>query len=220
MSKFTLNEKSDNGFQDAFIDDVTFLYVCINTAKKKFQSEEKEYSVKCVVDEDTYDAFAEAFPKNVSPKNIVKTSEFESTYKIEAPFPDEKKQYLINIKMQHADVNGVPHPDSSFKRPKVLINDVENEGQVRDVTLETLVGNGSKGSVDFWISSSKYGQFPKLTNIFVSDLVEYEGNADSGGGAARTRHGVVSNAQVDTGASDFSEQAKEDPAPIAETDEF
>ena len=214
MSKFVLNEAADNGFQDGYIDDVTFLYVCIQDAKTKFKSDEKEYSVKCVVDEDTYDAFAEAFPKNVSTKGAIKTAEFESTYGIDAPFPDAKKQYTINVKMQHADQNGVPHPDGSFKRPKVL---VPVEDGVKDITKEMLIGNGSKGNVDFWVSSSDYGSFPKLTNICVTDLIEYERKEGTGGGKGSTRYGKIVN-QEDS--SDRSTEAKEELAQIDATDEF
>lgn len=199
MSQLVINEAQDNGFQDGFINDVTFLYACIHTAKTKYKSEELEYSVKIVVDEDTADAFQEAFPKNGVKK--VKTADFEGTFGCAAPSPDEKNQYILTLKIDAADRNGVLHAQDSFKRPKVF---VPSENGVKDITMETLVSNGSRGDLNFWISSSEFGKFPKLAAILVKELIPYE-KKENVGSAWGSVEGGAPQAE-----NPFEGQSKED----------
>ena len=67
----------------------TLVFVSIQTPQTKYQSTEKEYKAGVVVDEDTADSWNEMFPKQSA--KVVKTSDFKDTYKIDAPFPNEKK---------------------------------------------------------------------------------------------------------------------------------
>lgn len=213
MSEFVLNEASDNGFQDGFINGVTFLYVCIQDAKTKWKSEELEYSVKCVVDKATGKAFKKTYPKNGVKE--VDNEEFESTYSIGLPFPNQEEQYIITLKTSATDKNGALLQHGAFKRPKVYVPN--GKGGVKDITRETLIANGSKGDVNFWVSTSEFGQFPKLAAILVSDLIPYEKKASAGSawGAVEGGEEEYGDSAPDNG---FARQSKED-APEEISDE-
>lgn len=134
----------------------------------KFQSDEKEWVVDIIVDEDTADAWNEEFAKQ--PAKAIKTAEFEGTYKIAPPFPDAKKQYVIKLKKSCTYKDGNPLPD--WAHPKVLIQD--EEGEFVNITYEKLVGNGSIGTVTYDFNENSYGKFARLRNVLVEELVEYE----------------------------------------------
>lgn len=180
------------------IEGVVFAYCKLQTGDFKYQSNtEKEYSVDLIVDKATAKAFKKAFPKN-SLKEI-DTGEFEDKYKIDPPFPKEDEQYVIKLKSDAHLSGDVPNaglskgdlvPYEWATRPKVF---VPTSGGVKDVTLTTLVGNGSKGVAAFKINSNSYGNFPQLTGILVEDLVEYEQN-----GSASAFGAVVGGLNADT----------------------
>lgn len=180
------------------IEGVVFAYTKLQSGDYKWQSTtEKEYSVDMIVDKATAKAYKKAFPKN-SVKEI-DTGDFESKYKFSPPYPKEDEQYVIKLKADtrlSTDIaeaglkegDEVPYEWSS--RPKVFI---PVDGGVKDVTLTTLVGNGSKGIVAFNVAKGNYGVFPKLTGILVEELVEYESN-----GPASAFGAVVGGLNADT----------------------
>lgn len=143
-------------------------YVKIQEPALKYQSDEKEWVVDIIVDEDTADAWNDEFGKQ--PAKAIKTSEFEEIYKIAPPFPDEKKQYVIKLKKSCTYKDGNPLPE--WAHPKVLMQD-EN-GEFVNITAEKLVGNGSIGTVTYDFTENSYGKFARLRNVLVEELVEYE----------------------------------------------
>lgn len=167
----------------------TLVFVTIQTPQTKYQSTEKEYKVGVVVDEDTADAWNEAYPKQ--PAKVVKTTDFKDTYKIDAPFPEAKKQYVVTLKKdaQYADGNPIPKQ----YQPKVLL---QENGVAIDVTDTMLPANGSVGKVSFETRENTYGTFAKLRNVLVTDMIEYK----KGGGTAGSEFGLEVQ-----GASDFDE---------------
>lgn len=211
MSKFILNEKTDKGFQDGFINDVTFVYVCIQEAKSKFgKKNEFEYSVGLVVDEDTYDIFADKYPKNVSNKSVIKTEDFKERYGIDPVYPNEKKQYVIQLKAPHTDNKGVEIAYEAFKRPKVYVP--SGEGRVSDITMDKLVANGSKGHINFWVShSDEFGDFPKLKDILVTELIVFVRQAST-----QSAFGKIDNSSAPETA--FDKQEKEDAPDLSDFD--
>ncbi len=78
-----------------------------------------------------------------------------------------------------------------------------SDGDVNDVTKSILIGNGSKGHAAFWIMKhEKFGEFPKLHEIYVTDLIVYENRSK-----ASSEWGYVANA---SGSSEhFSSQRQE-----------
>ena len=58
-------------------------------------------------------------------------------------------------------------------RPRVFLADENDE--LEDVTFTTLVGNGSKGVVQFEVNTNSFGTFAQLSAIKVENLVKVEG---------------------------------------------
>lgn len=170
------------------------VYAKVTEPQQKFQSEDKEFAISVVVDEDTYDAFGDRFPKQTG--KAVKTSEFESIYKIAPPFPDEKKQYVLAVKKaaQYKDGNMI---DKKFW-PKVLVQ----KGNAA-VPLEAgiKIANGSRGKVSFEETSNTYGTFARLRNVLVTNLIEYK----EAGGDGADDFGLTLQAN---GASDFADDGE------------
>lgn len=153
----------------------TLVYVQVQNPVDCYEKERgQEWKASIVVDEDTADAWNEEY--NKQPALAVKTSEFKERYKIDPPFPDAKKQFVITLRKNTKLGNGEPVPE--LYQPKVLM---KKNGQLVDVTKEVLVGNGSKGqiSVDTWEMSR--GKVARLKNILVTELIEYVKPEGSGG---------------------------------------
>jgi len=176
MSKIEINLKEKKGY----IRDVVFLYTQVQEAANKMDSTEQEYKTAIVVDEDTADAWVAAFPKNSYKK--IKTSEFKEKYKIDPPNPEDKNHFVLTVK---AGANfkgdwkeykkGELLPYGFNQRPKVYVPDGEG---VKDVTMDVLVANGSKGDLSFTINVVDKGKFPgsypQLSNMLVKELIEYK----------------------------------------------
>ena len=167
----------------------TLVFVSIQTPQTKYQSTEKEYKAGVVVDEDTADSWNEMFPKQSA--KVVKTSDFKDTYKIDAPFQNEKKQYVINLKKPAQYKDGTPLPKQY--QPKVLLADGK---QAIDVTDTMLPANGSVGKISFETNSNDFGTFARLRNVLVTKMIEYK----KGGGNAGDDFGLEVQ-----GASDFDD---------------
>lgn len=167
----------------------TLVFVCVQQPQAKYQSNEKEYKAGVVVDEDTADSWNELFPKQSA--KVVKTSDFKDTYKIDAPFPDAKKQYVITLKKPAQYKDGTPLPKQY--QPKVLLAE---GNQAIDVTDTMLPSNGSVGKISFESNSNDFGVFAKLRNVLVTTMIEYK----KGGGNAGDDFGLAVQ-----GASDFED---------------
>ena len=176
----------------------TLVFVSVQTPQAKYQSTEKEYKAGVVVDEDTADAWNERFPKQTA--KVVKTSDFKDTYKIDAPFPDAKKQYVITLKKGTAYKDGTPIPEQY--RPKVLLQDGKT---AIDVTKTMLPANGSKGKISFEENNNDFGTFSRLRNVLVTEMVEYK----KGGINVGDDFGLEVQ-----GVSDFAELSNEDTVPL------
>lgn len=181
MSKIVFNDEGTKGQ----IQDVTLCYLKLQSGDYKYQSTtEKEYSVVCVVDKTTAKTFKKAFTKNGFKE--IDTEDFEDKYKIAPPLPGKEEQFIITMKTNvgmKSDLpkynlfEGDPVPYEWTSRPKVY---VPIEGGVKDITMTTLVSNGSIGTVAFDITENSYGRFPKLSGILVTNLIEYEQKGGSG----------------------------------------
>ena len=150
----------------------TLVYVKIAQATKKYQSDDTEYTVSIIVDEDTADAFDEEFPKQTSKK--VKVADFEDKYRIPCPIEGVKNVYEIKLK-KDATKDGEPfYPEH---RPRIFLDDAD--GNRTDITESRLVANGSVGKVSYRISENTFGRFAKLNNVLIqeSDFTEYESNS-------------------------------------------
>lgn len=155
----------------------TLVYVQVQKATKCFvETKGSEWKASIVVDEDTADAWDEAFPKQSAKQ--VKTAEFKNVYKIDAPYPEQKKQYIITVRKNTVLSNGEPVPVKYT--PKVY----QKKGNVLvDITQSVLPANGSEGQISLEVYEGKMGTFARLKNVLVTELIEYEGltgGAESG----------------------------------------
>lgn len=151
----------------------TLVFVQIQTPVDCWEKEKgKEYKASIVVDEDTADAWNEAYPKQTA--KVVKTADFEEIYKIPPPaeFEDQKKQYIITVRKNTKLANGEPVPEKY--RPRVM----EKEGNTRlDVTNTKIPANGSVGIISIDHYEGKMGPVGRLQNVLVTSMIEYEGGS-------------------------------------------
>lgn len=145
----------------------TLVYVQLDTPKPCFDAEKgTEYKASIVVNEDDADAWNEAYPKQKAKE--VKTSEFETIYKVAAPFPDQRKQYIITLRKNTKLANGNPVPPQYT--PKVF----QQKGKTLvEITSTVLVANGSTGQMSVDHYDAKMGPVARLKNVKVDDLIEY-----------------------------------------------
>lgn len=159
----------------------TLVYVQVNKPVECFVKEKgQEWKASVIVDEDTADAWNEAYPKQTA--TVIKTSEFESKFKIPAPYPDAKKQYQITLRKNtqytktEKDNDGNEVKNSydvpAEYHPKVFL---QTEGGREDITQTKLVANGSKGIISVQVRQLRVGDVANLGNILVTDLIEYKG---------------------------------------------
>lgn len=177
MANITFKRNSKNEIEKAFVTGVSFYYARIKDGTAIYDQRDWakpthfEYTVDCVVDEDTADAIEENFPKT-SIKKFSK-EKFMENFKVESeedlPF-DAKKYYVVKFKQSAQNKDG--EPINPALRPRAI--DVSGEKPV-DITADKLVGNGSSGAVMLAVSSNPtYGTFCYLRLMKIESLVEYE----------------------------------------------
>lgn len=146
------------------------LYVAVQAPVPCYDKEKgTEYKASIVVDEDTADAFSDAYPKQAAKK--VKRAEFEEKFKVAPPEGDEKNLYVITLKKKsHYTKDGKFVEIPEAYRPRVF----EQEGNIRtEITMSKLVGNGSMGAISFSDNVNEHGTTATLKNVLVTDLIEY-----------------------------------------------
>lgn len=153
------------------IRNVMFMYVAVQNPKKKYQSEEREYSVNVVFDKATSTEITNLFPnKKMTPMD---EDSFKDKYGMPAPFTGIF--YVMKLSQPELRKDGSPIPD--FARPRVLL---ETKAGIFDITEKKLVGNGSMGDVYYnYYTVPKFGKVLRLGNLVVKRLVEFE-REDSG----------------------------------------
>jgi len=140
-------------------------YVKVIEPVKKYQSEDKEFSLDIVVDKATAKEWSKRFPKQKA--KIIDREDFEGIFKIPPPF-DGDQLYVVKLKKPAQYKDGQPLPKKYW--PKVLVN--SKEGAV-DLDDGVLVANGSKGKVSFDVTTNDFGTFARLRNILIEELIEY-----------------------------------------------
>jgi hypothetical protein len=147
----------------------TLVYVQVQKPVDCFVKDKgQEFKASIVVDEETADSWNELYPKQ--PAKVVKTSEFEASFKIPPPLPSEKKQYVITLRKNTKLSNGEPVPEKYI--PKLFQRD--KEGVLQDITQSVLPANGSKGALAVEHYDGKMGPVARLKNVLVTDLIEYQ----------------------------------------------
>lgn len=156
--KYTMSISKLNG---------TLVYVQVDTPKPCFDAAKgEEWKSSIVISEDDADAWDEAYPKQTAKQ--VKTSEFEAIYKIPAPFPEQRKQYIVTLRKNTKLANGKDVPKEYT--PQVF---QEKNGSLVKITQTVLVANGSVGVMSVEHYDAKMGPVARLKNVKVDELIEY-----------------------------------------------
>jgi len=149
----------------------TLVFVQVNKPVDCYDADKgKEWKSSVVVDEDTADAWNEAYPKQ--PAKATKNDQFEAIYKIPPVYTDQKKQFVITVRKNSLLANGEPVPSKYV--PRVM----QRQGNTLvDITNLHIPANGSTGTVSVEHYEGKMGPVARLKNVLVKELIEYEGKA-------------------------------------------
>ena len=167
LSKFDLADET--------ISNVTFFWTKIQKPTLKFQSQvEKEFVVDVLVDKATSKAWNKEFPKQKAKE--IDNDEFNEKYSAEYAIGGQDEQFIIRLKKgatyKDKETGAIKDIPEQY-RPRVFLADENDE--LEDVTFTTLVGNGSKGVVQFKVNTNSFGTFAQLSAIKVENLVKMEG---------------------------------------------
>jgi hypothetical protein len=159
---------SNLNLENNLLEDVSLFYTKVKTPSLKYQSTtEKEYSVNVLVDKTTAKAWNKKFPKQKAKE--VDREDFVEKFGEEFAIGDEE-QYFIVLKKPAQYKDGNPLKENQL--PRAFMDD--GSGNLEDITFTKLIGNGSKGVVQFDVTSNDFGTFAKLAGIRVDELVAVE----------------------------------------------
>ena len=161
------------------LNNATLAFVKVAESDKKYQSEDREYSLSAVVSKADAKAFKKKFPKQ-SVKDY-ENDEFKEKFKIDPPFPDQDEQYVLKLSKVHIKDGVEANPKY---RPRVYLDD--GKGNFTDITTSRLVANGSKGDVAYRVIENSFGVFAHLDAVRLTEFIEYKK-----GGAANPFGGWV-----------------------------
>lgn len=154
--------------------EATFAYAKIAQCDKKYQSNDTEYVIDCIVDKAVAKAWNKDFPKQKA-KELEK-EEFETKYKMKSPVEGDEV-YVIKLK-KAASKDGEVY-DEKY-RPRVLLDTAD--GERLDITTSRLISNGSSGKASYRIIENDFGKFAQLNNILMDEegFIEYESSGGAG----------------------------------------
>ena len=160
---------------DNTISNVTFFWTKIQKPSLKYQSQtEKEFVVDVLVDKATAKAWGKEFPKQKAKE--IDNDDFNEKFGAEHAIEGQDEQFIIRLKKgatyKDKETGAIKDIPEQY-RPRVFLADENNE--LEDVTFTTLVGNGSKGVVQFDVNTNSYGTFAQLSAIKVDTLVSVDG---------------------------------------------
>ena len=160
---------------DNTISNVTFFWTKIQKPSLKYQSQtEKEFVVDVLVDKTTAKAWGKEFPKQKAKE--IDNDDFNEKFGAEHAIEGQDEQFIIRLKKgatyKDKETGAIKDIPEQY-RPRVFLADENNE--LEDVTFTTLVGNGSKGVVQFDVNTNSYGTFAQLSAIKVDTLVSVDG---------------------------------------------
>lgn len=165
------------------INNVHFAYTKLKAPVTAIKKTNTEVSVQVVMSEDDADNLLETCPSaNVK---SYKNDAFKEKFKFDAPFTDQKKQFVASFKKM-VSKDGVDLPEKF--RPRVI--HLQADGSKEDITFTTEVGNGSSGAVAYSTYQASYKEdgrdvtktLCQLVAIQVEDLIEYVSDKGDGDG--------------------------------------
>lgn len=160
--------------ENGVITGTTLFWTKLQKPTLKYQSTtEKEFVVDVLVDKETSKAWNKQFSKPKTKE--IDIDDFNSRYGSEHAIGSDE-QYIIKLKKSatYSDKQtGEIKEIADIYKPRVFLED--EDGLLEDVTFTTVVGNGSKGVVQFDVINNTFGTFAHLSAIKVEHLVASEG---------------------------------------------
>ena len=204
-----LPKKGDLETFNLYLKNVPVFYPVVHEVKKKYQSEEKEFSVTVFIDEQTKDKLEDevAVNKTFAKVGVTKTSK-----------PPKRIKYGLSSqveegKLNYDEVEGmwgftVTRPEFSKKGNKQTVNVIDKDGNA----FTENVGNGSVCNIKLFAYKNRDGQLVvTLDTLQVIEHVAYEVAASSDS-VDDDVLGV--SYKVKKAESAPQEQAKAEPAPM------
>ena len=193
------------------VKDVTFVYTSTNEPQKQLNPENRpplstnplefhSWEIKILVGESVFKSMKKAFS---GAKNFPNVKEFSAAECVEKNFmtelPDEDQ---VLIKFTQACLRG-PAANRQNCKPVTQIGVV---GRVQDrngltVDSETVIGNGSKGHLQFQPVQNNYGLYLYPSAICITELVE-RAAATGGSSVDEDAFGIESVSEVVSDTSD------------------
>ena len=172
-----LPKKGDLETFNLYLKNVTVFYPVVHEAKKKYQSEEKEFSVTVFIDEPTKDKLEDevAVNKTFAKVGVTKTS--KPPKRVKYPLSSQAEEGKLN----YDEVEGmwgftVTRPEFSKKGNKQTINVIDKDGNA----FTENVGNGSVCNIKLFAYKNRDGQLVvTLDTLQVIEHVAYETAASS-----------------------------------------
>jgi hypothetical protein len=201
MAKVEAKQEAQYGV----LENVMVAYAKIAEPQDDKDKVDKEFAVTIITDdEDMVDTFSEQFPKVAVKKT--KVADFEDKWKMPCPFKGVKSVWSFQLKRK-ATKDGKPWMEN--QAPKVFLE--QNDGNRVEITKSRLIGNGSIGTVAYYISpgrtvKTKEGKdmampdHPYLSDLefeednfkeYVSEFKEGGNGSDSGGGSPLRKKAVT-----------------------------
>lgn len=203
------------------LDNAVFAYAKLAEKSKKYQSEDTEYSIDCIVEKSVAKAWNKEFPKQKAKE--IDVDDFKEKYKMEAPF-DGEEVYIIKLK-KGASRDGEDF-DEKF-RPNVLLD--TEDGERVNITTSRLIANGSRGKASYYIKENDFGRFGQLNNILMDEdgFIEYVSSGGAGSefgdkksvSRAEAPKESATKARANKEAEKPVKKAKKESEPVAEDDD-
>lgn len=172
-----LPKKGDLETFNLYLKNVPVFYPVVHEVKKKYQSEEKEFSVTVFIDEPTKDKLEDevAVNKTFAKVGVTKTS--KPPKRVKYPLSSQAEEGKLN----YDEVEGmwgftVTRPEFSKKGNKQTINVIDKDGNA----FTENVGNGSVCNIKLFCYKNRDGQLVvTLDTLQVIEHVAYETAASS-----------------------------------------
>ena len=172
-----LPKKGDLETFNLYLKNVPVFYPVVHEVKKKYQSEEKEFSVTVFIDEPTKDKLEDevAVNKTFAKVGVTKTS--KPPKRVKYPLSSQAEEGKLN----YDEVEGmwgftVTRPEFSKKGNKQTVNVIDKDGNA----FTENVGNGSVCNIKLFAYKNRDGQLVvTLDTLQVIEHVAYETAASS-----------------------------------------
>ena len=149
------------------IENVTLCFAKIAESGKKFESEDREYSVNVTVNKQTAKDFKKKFTKQ--PIKEFDNKDYEVKFGIKVPYPEQDEQFVIKLSKGHI-INGVESYNNKFRPQAYLVN---QDSTLTCITTSRLIANGSVADVAYRVTTNKFGTFAHLEGVRITNLIEY-----------------------------------------------